>query len=183
MKSVAGVDEENAQAAREKLVRSKTCQYALASHRTPDLNLNLQPDWRKVRRIMKVLFFPRVLLFFCTLLLITPVSASAPRTVLFQNGKTTMNMASTRLALLLAWGGPDKQEVAIEKDKNAPQENIMSVPDSYLGAVVVTMFLAGAVLMMVKLQRRKPRRNMHSYFPRSRYGRSSRGSHARRRAA
>jgi len=131
---------------------------------------------------MKFLTSRKILGLFCWFLVATPLFASAHKTVSFQYGKTTANMASVSLALLFGWAAPSKQEVTIADQKSAPQVNTSSVSNSYVGAVVGTMFLAGVVLMIVKLQRHKPRRSIHRYHGRYRHGRSS-GSHARRQAA
>jgi hypothetical protein len=74
--------------------------------------------------------------------------------------------SAVRLAASTFFADLGQQSTPPAKDNPASKLKIQLSPDSYVGAVVGTMFLAGVILLLAKWPRRRVRRNIYR-FPRA----------------
>jgi hypothetical protein len=134
---------------------------------------------------MSLITFPKTLVLSCCLLLSGALYGASNKVVLeSQRSEPTQQVFTAGLSIASVWAGPAKHEDDIKddskEDTSAPNGKSASLPDSYVATAAGSMFLAGILLLMSRLQRRKPRRNIYRY---GRYGRSSLRSRPSRRAA
>jgi hypothetical protein len=133
---------------------------------------------------MSLITFPKTLVLSCCLLLSGALYASNKVMVESPKSEPTQQVFTAALSIASVWAGPAKHEDDIKddskEDTSAPNGKSASLPDSYVATAAGSMFLAGILLLMSKLQRRKPRRSIYRY---GRYGRSSLRSRPSRRAA
>lgn len=137
-----------------------------------------------LRRLMNILSSTKAFVLLC-LLAGSPLLASSDTMVSGQQRGAVQPLAAASVASLSAWAAPAKQEQPSDDDTSTPTKKTPAAmpPDSYLGAVVGTLFLTGMFLLMFKLKRRKPRKSVYR-IGRYGYGRYSRsGSRSYRRTA
>jgi hypothetical protein len=130
---------------------------------------------------MSLITFPKTLVLSCCLLLSGALYASNKVMVESPKSEPTQQVFTAALSIASVWAGPAKHEDdSTTEDTSAPKAKPAPLPDSYVATAAGSMFLAGILLLMSKLQRRKPRRSLYRS---GRYGRSSVRSRPSRRAA
>lgn len=129
---------------------------------------------------MSLINSPKTLVLSCFLLFSSALYASNPVVLESPGSEPTKQVFTAGLSIASVWAGPAKHEDDNTENTSAPKRKSASLPDSYVATAAGSMFLAGILLLMSKLQRRKPRRNLYRS---GRYGRSSLRSRPSRRAA
>jgi hypothetical protein len=154
-----------------------------ASHLPSEFHLN----WRTCPRAMNLPTTPKLITLVCCLLPAYPLRASTDIMASHEHSPMTQVIAGAQSTLLAVLVAPTQDQGTTPDDSGTPKQTTTPVPASYVGTVVGLMFLSGVILLMIKLQRRKPRRSIYRYgrprYGRSRSGRSSSRSHGHRRAA
>jgi hypothetical protein len=131
---------------------------------------------------MSLITSPRTLVLSCSLLLSGALYGASNKVVLESpKSEPTQQVFTAGLSIASVWAGPAKHdEDSTTEDTSVPKAKPAPLPDSYVATAAGSMFLAGILLLMSKLQRRKPRRSLYRS---GRYGRSSVRSRPSRRAA
>src|SRR5689334_9248907 len=130
---------------------------------------------------------PKLITMLCCLLGAYPLRASTDIMASHERSPMTQVIAGAQSTFLAALVAPTQDQGTTPDDSSTPKQTTTPVPASYVGTVVGLMFLSGVALLMIKLQRRKPRKSIYRYsrsrYGRSRSGRSTSRSHRHGRAA
>ena len=128
----------------------------------------LRPDYYKAafREAMEVLTSLNTVVLPCFLLLTHMAFASQDTDASAKYSAGIVRTSSARLAATTLLAEVAQQTASAAKDASPPKPQIEFAPDSYVGAVVGVMFLAGIVMLLIKWPRRRPRQNVYG-FPRA----------------
>ena len=143
--------------------------------------------WRTCPRAMNLATTPKLITLLCCLLAAYPLRALTGIVASHEHSPMTQVIAGAQSTLVAVLVAPAQDQGTTPDDSSTPKQTTTPVPASYVGTVVGLLFISGVTLLMIKLQRRKPRRSIYRYgrprYGRSRSGRSTSRSHHHRRAA
>jgi hypothetical protein len=141
------------------------CFVVQAEYQVSRLPSQLRPDCYKAafREAMKVLASLNIFVLPCFLLLTHIAFASQGTDASMKYSAGIVRTSSARLAAATLLAEVAQQTASAAKDASPPKPQIELAPDSYVGAVVAVMFLAGIVMLLIKWPRRQPPRNVHSF--------------------